>query len=186
MIEVNGRTYRPGGPPVVGICLDGCDPAYLDAARAEMPNLRALAENGSAGTVETVVPSFTNPNNVAIVTGVPAAGNGICGNYYFDAANGREVPMDDPRFLTAGTILAAFAAAGFGAVPVLYTYSSGAAEVGCYRAGADVGEGVRWSADRQTAWRLLDGKVQAHISLDEARELAARIGLPVPPVPRTQ
>ena len=112
MIEVNERTYRTGGAPVVGICLDGCDPAYLDAARAEMPNLRALAENGSAGTVETVVPSFTNPNNVAIVTGVPAAGNGICGNYYFDAANGREVPMDDPRFLTAGTILAAFAAAG--------------------------------------------------------------------------
>ena len=62
-----------------------------------------------------------------------------------------------------------------------YTYPDGRAEDGSYRAGADVGDGVQWSADRQTAWRLLDGEKQGEISLGEARELAARIGLPVPP-----
>jgi hypothetical protein len=45
-----------------------------------------------------------------------------------------------------------------------------------------VGTGVRWSADRQQATRMLDGFTeQGEISLGEAREIAARIGLPVPP-----
>jgi hypothetical protein len=36
-----------------------------------------------------------------------------------------------------------------------------------------VGEAVRWSADRQTAWRMLDGgEHEGEISLGEARELA--------------
>ena len=52
-----------------------------------------------------------------------------------------------------------------------------------YRGDREVGSGVHWSADRQTAWRLLDGAKVAEISLDEARALAARIGLPVPPPP---
>ena len=62
-----------------------------------------------------------------------------------------------------------------------YMYAAGHAEVGCYRAGARMGESVMWSADRQTAWRLLDGQPQGQISLGEARELAAQVGLPVPP-----
>ena len=62
-----------------------------------------------------------------------------------------------------------------------YVYADGEAECGGYRAGEDAGDGVRWSADRQTAWHLLDGEEQAEISLDTARELAAQIGLPVPP-----
>ena len=41
-----------------------------------------------------------------------------------------------------------------------------------FRANARVGEGVQWSADRQTAWRLLDGQPQDEISLGAARELA--------------
>ena len=64
-----------------------------------------------------------------------------------------------------------------------YHAADGRAQVGTYRAGKDVGAGVRWSADRQTAWRLLDGEPQAEISLDEATALAAQIGLPVPPPP---
>ena len=66
------------------------------------------------------------------------------------------------------------------------TCLDGTATVSAYRAGRAVGDGVQWSADRQTAWRTLDGEEQGEISLDEARELAARIGLPVPPVRRTQ
>ena len=43
-----------------------------------------------------------------------------------------------------------------------------------------VGEGARWSADRQSAWRLRDGKGVESISLEEAARIAAALGLPVP------
>ena len=55
--------------------------------------------------------------------------------------------------------------------------------LGGYRAGKEFGDGVGFSADRQTADRFVDGKPQAEISLAEARELAGRFGLPVPPLP---
>ena len=61
-----------------------------------------------------------------------------------------------------------------------YRYADGKAKVGCYKAGARVGEGAKWSADRQTAWRLRDGEVVEEISLEEAREIAAKVGEPVP------
>ena len=53
-------------------------------------------------------------------------------------------------------------------------------EIGCYEAGADVGQGVQWSADRAQAWELQDGQQGRSISLEEAAQIAARIGLPVP------
>ena len=46
------------------------------------------------------VPTFTNPNNVTIVTGVSAARNGIAGNHYRDE-RGDEVQVTDPSFLRA-------------------------------------------------------------------------------------
>ena len=61
-----------------------------------------------------------------------------------------------------------------------YTYETGGVEIGCYEAGADVGQGVRWSADRAQAWELQDGKRGRSISQEEAAQIAARIGLPVP------
>ena len=62
-----------------------------------------------------------------------------------------------------------------------FLWASGDADVGTYRADEPTGVGVRWSADRQTAWQLLNGQQEeAKISLDEARALAAKIGVPVP------
>ena len=58
------------------------------------------------------MPSFTNPNNLSIVTGAPPSVHGICGNYFWDRDAGAEVMMNDPKYLRAGTILAAFADAG--------------------------------------------------------------------------
>jgi phosphonoacetate hydrolase len=58
------------------------------------------------------VPSFTNPNNLSIVTGTPPAVHGICGNYFYDRDADAEVMMNDPKYLRAGTVLAAFADAG--------------------------------------------------------------------------
>ncbi len=115
MITVNGRSYRTRTGPVVGICLDGTDPTYLEAASGVMPNLAAMAAKGSCGVAQSVIPSFTNPNNVAIATGVPPNFNGICGNYYYDQVTGAEVMMNDPKYLRCQTIFSAFAEAG---VPV--------------------------------------------------------------------
>jgi phosphonoacetate hydrolase len=61
---------------------------------------------------DCVMPSFTNPNNLSIVTGVPPSVHGICGNFFFDPERGEEVMMNDPRYLRVGTILAAFSDAG--------------------------------------------------------------------------
>jgi phosphonoacetate hydrolase len=58
------------------------------------------------------MPSFTNPNNLSIVTGRPPSVHGISGNYYLDRATGAEVPMNDPRFLRAPTIFEAMERAG--------------------------------------------------------------------------
>jgi phosphonoacetate hydrolase len=112
MIEVNNRTYRTRVKTIVGICIDGCAQAYLDAAAEQMPNLLSIIARGVHGLVHTIIPSFTNPNNVAIVTGAPPRVNGIPGNFYYDAEADEEVLMNDPRYLRAPTILAAFSQAG--------------------------------------------------------------------------
>lgn len=114
-IAVNGRTYHWMDRPLVVVCVDGCQHEYITAAVAAgaAPFLgRLLAGGGTCFIADCVMPSFTNPNNLSIVTGVPPSVHGICGNYFFDAERGEEVMMNDPRLLRAGTILAAFSAAG--------------------------------------------------------------------------
>ena len=61
-----------------------------------------------------------------------------------------------------------------------FTYPDGRAMVSCYEAGADVGQGVAWSADRTKAWEMQGGQPVRDISLDEAAKIAERIGLPPP------
>jgi len=113
-IEVNGRKYARPSAPVVVVCVDGCEPDYITQAiqAGVAPFLQRMLAQGSSLIGDCVVPSFTNPNNVSIVTGVPPAVHGICGNYFYDVAKDREVMMNDPEFLRAPTILAAFADAG--------------------------------------------------------------------------
>jgi phosphonoacetate hydrolase len=101
--------------PMVVVCVDGCQFEYITAAVAAgaAPFLgRLLAGAGTSIIAECVMPSFTNPNNLSIVTGVPPSVHGICGNYFFDPERGEEVMMNDPRHLKVGTILAAFSDAG--------------------------------------------------------------------------
>jgi len=113
-LEVNARSYRWMSRPVVVVCVDGCEPAYLDAAIAAgvAPYIGRMRKTGADLLADCVVPSFTNPNNLSIVTGAPPAVHGICGNYFFDRELGQEVMMNDPKYLRAGTVLAAFADAG--------------------------------------------------------------------------
>ena len=112
---VNGRTYHWIDRPLVVVCVDGCQYEYITAAVAAgaAPFLgRLLAGGGTCFMADCVMPSFTNPNNLSIVTGVPPSVHGICGNYFFDPERGEEVMMNDPRLLRVETILAAFSAAG--------------------------------------------------------------------------
>jgi phosphonoacetate hydrolase len=113
-ITVNGKSYAWPKQPLVVVCVDGCEPDYLTKAIAAgaMPWLAKTVKTGADLLGECVVPSFTNPNNLSIVTGAPPSVHGICGNYLYDRETGQEVMMNDPKFLRAPTILAAFSDAG--------------------------------------------------------------------------
>ena len=114
LITVNGRVYTWPEAPLVVVCVDGSEPAYMDEAVAAgvMPWLAQARVAGTNRTADCVVPSFTNPNNISIVTGRPPSVHGISGNFFLDPDDGSEVMMNDPKFMRCGTILAAFADAG--------------------------------------------------------------------------
>ena len=113
-VLVNQRSYRLPTQPTVVVCVDGCDPEYIAQAVAAgaMPWMARTLATGTALVADCVVPSFTNPNNLSIVTGAPPSVHGICGNYLFDVASGCEVMMNAPKWLRAPTILAALSTAG--------------------------------------------------------------------------
>ena len=114
MLEVNGRAYELPKAPTVVVCVDGCEPEYIaqGVAAGVMPWIARTLASGTALIADCVVPSFTNPNNLSIVTGAPPSVHGICGNYLYDTASGTEVMMNDPKWLRAPTILAALSQAG--------------------------------------------------------------------------
>jgi phosphonoacetate hydrolase len=113
-IEVNARTYRLPECPSVVVCVDGCEPDYIAQAVAggHMPWMKRVLAQGTEVVADCVMPSFTNPNNLSIVTGAPPAVHGICGNYLYDTDSGVEVMMNDPKWLRAPSLLAALADAG--------------------------------------------------------------------------
>ncbi len=114
MLTVNGRSYKSPNQPTVVVCVDGCEPDYLAQAVAtgRMPWLKTALAKGVGLVADCVVPSFTNPNNLSIVTGVPPSVHGICGNYLYDVRSNTEVMMNDPKWLRAPTLLAALADTG--------------------------------------------------------------------------
>jgi len=114
VLNVNNRKYKLPSQPTVVVCVDGCEPDYLAQAVATgyMPWLKCTLAQGTGLIADCVVPSFTNPNNLSIVTGAPPSVHGICGNYLYDTATGTEVMMNDPKWLRAPTLLAALASAG--------------------------------------------------------------------------
>lgn len=113
-ITVNQRGYRFPEAPVVIVCIDGSEPDYMEQAVAsgDMPWLAGMLGRGSDLRADCVVPSFTNPNNISIVTGQPPKVHGICGNFFYDPAKDAEVMMNDPALLRAPTLFPAFRDAG--------------------------------------------------------------------------
>jgi len=103
-LTVNGRTYSPPQRPVVVVCVDGCG-ARIHQPRRSQPaarrNLARLRETGTCLTADCVVPSFTNPNNLSIVTGRRRrcmASAAITSGTGMPVA---EVMMNDPKYLRA-------------------------------------------------------------------------------------
>ncbi len=113
-VEVNGRSYRQPTVPTVVICIDGSEPGYIEKAieAGRAPTFARFLSSGANLIAECVIPSFTNPNNLSIITGRPPAVHGIAGNFFYDPATGTEVMMNDPKFMRAPTILAGFHDAG--------------------------------------------------------------------------
>ncbi len=119
-VVVNDRAYRRPDKPVVVICIDGSEPGYIEQSIAKglAPNFDRLMKTGVNTTALSVIPSFTNPNNLSIVTGRPPAWHGIAGNFFYDREAREQVMMNDARFLRAPTILGAFQKAGLRVVMV--------------------------------------------------------------------
>lgn len=113
-VTANGRSYAAPRTCAIAICLDGCEPEYLDVAidRGLMPTLQRIREEGTVRMAHSVIPSFTNPNNLSIATGRPPSVHGICGNFLYDPDTKEEVMMNDVRFLRAPTLFSRFYEAG--------------------------------------------------------------------------
>jgi len=113
-VESNGRHYAWPTQPLVVVCIDGSEPDYIDQAVAagKMPFTEKMRQRGTSLLAKSVVPSFTNPNNLSIVTGVPPVVHGICGNFFYDRASDMEVMMNDPKLLRIDTLLQAFHSKG--------------------------------------------------------------------------
>ena len=69
-LTVNGISYRRPRKPIVVVCVDGGDATYYEQGLKDgiLPNLRRFMGNGFSDLADGVVPSFTNPNNLSIVT----------------------------------------------------------------------------------------------------------------------
>ena len=170
---VNGRSYAIPAAPVVVVCVDGSEPGYIEAAVAagEAPFFARVLRDGTAIVGDCVVPTFTNPNNLSIVTGVPPSAHGICGNYFYDRDGGGEVMMNDPRFLRVDTIFRAAQAAGL----KLAVVTAKDKLRGLLGKGLDLGPGKACSFSSEKA----DQATVARNGIDGVLDL---VGLPVPDV----
>lgn len=112
-LELNGVSYKWPQNPVVVVCIDGGDPAYLEQGLKDgiIPNIERFMREGYSGVANGTVPSFTCPNNMSLITGAPPSVHGISGNYYLNE-HGEAVVMTGPELLRSATILATFANAG--------------------------------------------------------------------------
>ncbi len=110
-LEINKREYPSTfSKTAIVICLDGSQKEYLEEASKSnlTPNLDKLIAHGENLLVHSAIPSFTNPNNISIVTGQPSSVHGICGNFFYTPETGEEVMMNDPKYMRAPTIFEKF------------------------------------------------------------------------------
>src|SRR4051794_5028329 len=172
-VSVNGRDYRFPKQPTVCVCIDGSEPGYIERTieAGLAPNFARLMKDGANLSALSAMPSFTNPNNMSIITGRPPAVHGIAGNYFYDRASGKEVMMNDASFLRAPTIMQAFHDAG-AKVAVVTAKDKLRAMLG---KGLDMASGraVAFSSEKADKATMRDNGIE---------DLLARIGKPLPEV----
>jgi len=172
-VVANDRTYAAPKTCAIAICLDGCEPEYLEVAIAKglMPVLKRMRETGTDRLAHSVIPSFTNPNNLSIATGRPPSVHGICGNFLFDPDTGEEVMMNDVRFLRAPTLFSKFYEAG--ARVAMVTAKD--------KLRALLGSGLKFDEDRAIAFssERSGETTKAEHGIDDASKW---LGMPVPEV----
>jgi len=176
-VTVNGRSYRFPTTPTVCVCIDGSEPGYIESAveKGLAPNFARLMRDGANLLAHSVIPSFTNPNNLSIITGRPPEVHGIAGNYFFDPATGQEVMMNDAKFLRAPTIMKAFFDAG-AKVAVVTAKDKLRTLLGN---GLDLGSGraIAFSSEKADKATLKDNGIA---------DVPARVAMPVPDVYSSQ
>lgn len=98
----------------VVVCVDGFDPEYLDQGIKDgiLPTFQSFLTHGYAGHGKSAMPSFTNPNNLSIITGAPTRKRGIGGSYVYDKATRAEEMMLDDSHVTGPTILSKLSVMG--------------------------------------------------------------------------
>src|SRR5882757_5381907 len=172
-VSVNDREYKFPKAPTVVVCIDGSEPGYIERAidAGLAPNFSRLMQSGANLTALSAMPSFTNPNNMSIITGRPPVVHGIAGNYFFDRATAKEVMMNDASFLRAPTIMQAFHDAG--AKVAVVTAKD--------KLRSMLGKGLDMSTGRAIAFSS-EKADQATVQANGIGDVLKRIGMPLPEV----
>ena len=176
-VSVNGRDYRVPKTPTVVVCIDGSEPGYIERAieAGLAPNFSRLMANGANLSALSAMPSFTNPNNMSIITGRPPAVHGIAGNYFYDRQSGKEVMMNDASFLRAPTIMQAFHDAG--AKVAVVTAKD--------KLRAMLGKGLDMASGRAIAFSS-EKADKATVAENGIGDVLKRVGMPLPDVYSSQ
>jgi phosphonoacetate hydrolase len=175
-ITVNGRNYAWPRQPVVVVLIDGGDPAFVNAALAQglLPNFKKFMVEGFVSVAVGAMPSFTNPNNISVITGVPPSVHGISGNFFLNPATGHEQMMNEPEFLRADSILAKFSE--HGAKVVTITAKDKLAKMLAYK----LQHGISFSAEKADKCTKKDNGIDnclAYVAMPLPSEYSADLSL---------
>lgn len=171
-VFLNDVSYRWPERPVVVVCIDGGDPAYIERGLGDgiLPNIARFMREGFFATADGTVPSFTCPNNMSLITGAPPSVHGISGNYYLDVASGEAIVMTDPALLRSRTLLAEFADAGAKVVSIT------AKDKLCKQLGKDLDltrGNISFSSEKADQCSLLENGIENVLNL---------VGMPLPDI----
>jgi predicted AlkP superfamily pyrophosphatase or phosphodiesterase len=118
---------------VVLVSVDGLSASYFTDLRAEMPNLRAIAQRGAvADGMLTSFPSVTWPSHTSLVTGTHPARHGVIGNSVWNRRDNRSVQyIGDPvltkqQAIRVPTLYDVAHEAGLSTASVIWPCSNGA------------------------------------------------------------
>ena len=110
MLSVNGIQYRTPIQPTVVVCMDGISPLYLEQAiQADKAPTFKRFKKGFYAVADDVIPSFTNPNNISIVTGALPEVHGITtSGHSYNRESKKHETIYHPEDIRCDSILKAF------------------------------------------------------------------------------